>query len=118
MSKLLDLLSERRRRQAGDDLARFFHWGNFDKTAMCAANVGHNTMIEQKPDELFNAFTVRAAAIARAHKYPIVWLENLYIIDGPPEDWRTPHRLYRGAQADRDNVYRPTHSVGHPLAWL
>jgi hypothetical protein len=35
---------------AGDDLVRFFHWGNFDKTAICAASVGHNSMIEEKPD--------------------------------------------------------------------
>jgi hypothetical protein len=34
MSKLLDLFSEQRRRQACDHAVRFFHWTDFDKTAL------------------------------------------------------------------------------------
>jgi hypothetical protein len=75
-------------------------------------------LLEQKLDQSFDNFMRSAASVGRAQKYLFMWLENLYITDGPPENWRTPHRLYRGAQADRDNVYRPTHSVGHLLAWL
>ena len=32
MRKLLDLLGERRRRQAGDDVVRFFRSADFDRT--------------------------------------------------------------------------------------
>jgi hypothetical protein len=49
MSTLLDLLGERRRRRAGDGVVRFFHWGDFDKTAVGTAKVGRGTMLEQKP---------------------------------------------------------------------
>jgi hypothetical protein len=65
MRKLLGLLGERLRRQAGDDLVRFFHWGNFDKTAICAAKVGQDTMRDQKAAETFDAFMKRAAGVAR-----------------------------------------------------
>jgi hypothetical protein len=56
MRKLLGLLGERLRRQAGDDLVRFFHWGNFDKTAICAAKVGQDTMRDQKAAETFDVY--------------------------------------------------------------
>jgi hypothetical protein len=71
MGKLLDLLGERRRRQAGNDVVRFFHWADFDQTAICAVKVGQNTMVEQKVTEPFDAFMKRAAAIARDREHPL-----------------------------------------------
>jgi hypothetical protein len=82
MNKLLDLLDERRRRQAGDDVVRFFHWADFDQTAICAGKVGQNTMVEQKVAEPFDAFMKRAAAVARDREHPFVWLQNLPVDGG------------------------------------
>src|SRR5215475_9076942 len=98
MSKLLDLLGERRRRQAGDDVVRFLHWANFDKTAICAAGVGQHTMLEQKPGELFDGFVERASANATARGCRVVWLHNMYVKDAPCSAALEP---YRGAAADR-----------------
>jgi hypothetical protein len=81
MGKLLDLLGERRRRQAGNDVVRFFYRADFDQTAICAVKVGQNTMLEQKVTEPFDAFMKRAAAIARDREHPFVRLQNLPVDD-------------------------------------
>jgi hypothetical protein len=74
-------------------------------------------MLEQKPGESFDDFLKRASAVASAREFPFVWLENLYIYDGPASDWRTPLRVYRGAETDRDKIHRPSHQRGHPIHW-
>src|SRR6266481_650924 len=85
MSGLLNLLSERRRRQAGDDVVRFFHWADFDRTEICVAKVGQDTMLQQKVRESFGGFMKRAAAVARARQYPFVWIENMHVDEGSPQ---------------------------------
>ncbi len=96
MSKLLGLLSERRRRRTGGDVVRFVHWADFDKDALCVAAIG-NAMVEQKQHESFKDFTDRAAAVAGAQEYLFIWINNLNIEDGV--------------------IQRPSHSVGQLLNW-
>jgi hypothetical protein len=75
MSKLGDLLSERRCRQAGKDDVIFIQWPALDKDALWVASTG-GTRVEQKRGESFAAFRDRAAAVAREKKYPVVCLRN------------------------------------------
>ena len=63
-------------------------WKDLDKRAMCCASIG-DTMLEQKPGESFASYADRVVALAKASKTVIVFLKNMYVIDGPEDGWRT-----------------------------
>jgi hypothetical protein len=89
---------------------------DFDKSALCTASFS-NVVIEQKVGEPYGSFVERVVNAAKEDDRNIcVLLQNLYVLENPDdwERWRSA-RLYYGAVADRDKVYRPTHCVGQPL---
>jgi hypothetical protein len=75
MSKLGDLLNERRRRRPGNDDLMFIQWPELDKDALWVASIG-DAKVEQKRGEPFAAFRNRAAAVATEQKYRVVCLRN------------------------------------------
>ena len=84
---------------------------------MCGAWVGNFTILEQKPGEPFKTFVNRAVPVnIYGNRDRFVSLENLYVCDGLPGDWQSM-RLYYGAEADREKVYRPSHRRGRPIRW-
>src|SRR5262249_51376048 len=91
---------------------------DFDESAMCTASFG-NVVIEQKVGEPYELFVDRVVNAAKEEDRSVcVLLRNLYVVDDPGDCIsRRSARLYYGATADRDKVYRPTHSVGQPLWW-
>jgi hypothetical protein len=89
---------------------------DFDESALCTASFG-NLVIEQKVGEPYELFCDRAVDAAKEDDRNVcVLLKNLYVLENPDDwdRWRSA-RLYYGAAADRDKVYRPTHCVGQPL---
>src|SRR5262245_21783146 len=91
---------------------------DFDESALCTASFG-NLVIEQKVGEPYGSFVKRVVNAAKNDDRNVcVLLQNLYVLENPNDwdRWRSAP-LYYGAAADRDKVYRPTHSVGQPLSW-
>jgi hypothetical protein len=75
MSRLKELIRERRRRQPGKDDVIFIQWPALDKDALWVASIG-GTGVEQRRGESFAVFRDRAASVAREKKFPVVCLRN------------------------------------------